>query len=162
MIYIFFQRGRLFDLASKDVNVTGNFIGRIKGKVEGVDSVLILWKWRLLGSVWLFETLWTEALQAPLSMEFSRQGYWSGYPFPSPGDLPDQGLNPGLLQYRWILTLLATRELLANFLYLWLVLEYVSLPKKIYITCFKKGTTSVHFNQIESLQMGIVSWMWPL
>ena len=34
-------------------------------------------------------TLWTVALQAPLSMEFSRQEYWSGLPFPPPGDLPD-------------------------------------------------------------------------
>ena len=107
--------------------------------------------------VQLFATLWIVACQAPLSVEFSRQGYWSGQPFPSPGDLPDQGSNPSLLLYRWILTMLATRELLANFLYLWLVLEYASLPEKIYITCLKKGTTSVYFNQIESLQMGIVN-----
>ena len=39
--------------------------------------------------VWLFATPWTIAPQAPLSMGFSRQGYWSGLPFPSPGDLPD-------------------------------------------------------------------------
>ena len=32
--------------------------------------------------------------QAPLSMEFSRQEYWSGLPFPSPGDLPDPGIKP--------------------------------------------------------------------
>ena len=36
------------------------------------------------------------ACQAPLSMEFSRQEYWSGLPFPSPGDLSTQGSNPGL------------------------------------------------------------------
>ena len=42
----------------------------------------------------LFVTLWTVACQAPLSMEFSRQEYWSGLPFPSPGDLPSQGLEP--------------------------------------------------------------------
>ena len=39
--------------------------------------------------VWLFVTPWTVALQAPLSMEFSRQEYWSGLPFPFPGGLPD-------------------------------------------------------------------------
>ena len=39
-------------------------------------------------------TPWTVAHQAPLSMEFSRQEYWSGLPFPSPGDLPDPGLKP--------------------------------------------------------------------
>ena len=33
--------------------------------------------------------------QAPLSMEFSRQEYWSGFPFPSPGDLPDPEIEPG-------------------------------------------------------------------
>ena len=40
------------------------------------------------------ETPWTVARQAPLSMGFSRQEYWSGLPFPSPGDLPDPGIEP--------------------------------------------------------------------
>ena len=39
-------------------------------------------------------TPWTVAHQAPLSMEFSRQEYWSGLPFPSPKDLPDPGIKP--------------------------------------------------------------------
>ena len=39
--------------------------------------------------VHLFATPWAAACQAPLSMEFSRQGYWSGWPFPPPGDLPN-------------------------------------------------------------------------
>ena len=47
--------------------------------------------------VWLCVTLWTIALQVPLSVGFSRQEYWSGLPWPSPGDLPDPGLNPCLL-----------------------------------------------------------------
>ena len=42
----------------------------------------------------LFATPWTVARQAPLSMEFSRQKYWSGLPFPSPGDLPNPGIEP--------------------------------------------------------------------
>ena len=41
------------------------------------------------------ETSWTVACQAPLSMGFSRQEYWSGLPFPSPGNLPDPGIKPG-------------------------------------------------------------------
>ena len=45
--------------------------------------------------VWLFATLWTVARQAPLSMGFSWQEYWSGLPFPFPGNLPDQGIEPG-------------------------------------------------------------------
>ena len=40
-------------------------------------------------------TPWTAAHQAPLSMEFSRQEYWSGLPFPSPGDFPNTGIKPG-------------------------------------------------------------------
>ena len=47
--------------------------------------------------VQLFVISWTVAHQAPLSLEFSRQEYWSGLPFPSPGDLLTQGSNPGLL-----------------------------------------------------------------
>ena len=39
-------------------------------------------------------TLWTEAQQAPLSVGFSRQEYWSGLPFPPPGDLPDPEIKP--------------------------------------------------------------------
>ena len=43
----------------------------------------------------LFATLWTVAYKAALSMEFSRQEYWSGLPLPSPGDLPDPEIEPG-------------------------------------------------------------------
>ena len=43
---------------------------------------------------WLFAILWTVARQAPLSMGFSRQGYWSGVPFLFPGDLPNPGIEP--------------------------------------------------------------------
>ena len=42
----------------------------------------------------LFETLWTVARQAPLSMRFFRQEYWNGLLFPSPGNLPDPGIEP--------------------------------------------------------------------
>ena len=45
----------------------------------------------------LFVTLWTVAHQAPLSMGFSRQEYWSGLPLSTSGDLPDPGIKPGLL-----------------------------------------------------------------
>ena len=44
--------------------------------------------------VLLFVTPWTVACQAPLSMGFFRQEYWSGLPFPSPGDLSDPGIEP--------------------------------------------------------------------
>ena len=48
----------------------------------------------VLSHVWLFATQWTVARRAPMSMEFSRQGCWSGLPFPSPGHLPDPGIKP--------------------------------------------------------------------
>ena len=47
-----------------------------------------------LSRIWLFVTPWTIPCQAPLSMELSRQEYWSGLPFPSPADLPDPGIKP--------------------------------------------------------------------
>ena len=46
------------------------------------------------GHAWLFATLWTVAGQGLLSTEFSRQEYWSGLPYPPPGDLPDPGMEP--------------------------------------------------------------------
>ena len=49
-----------------------------------------------LSRVRLFATPWTVAYQAPPSMGFSRQECWSGLPLPSPGDLPDPGIEPGL------------------------------------------------------------------
>ena len=52
-------------------------------------------KVKLLSRVQLFASSWTVAYQAPQSMDFSRQEYWSGLPFPSPGDLPNPGIQPG-------------------------------------------------------------------
>ena len=51
-------------------------------------------KVKSLSRVRLFATPWTIAHQAPPSMGFSRQEYWSGLPFPSPGDLPKRGIEP--------------------------------------------------------------------
>ena len=51
-------------------------------------------KVKSLSRVRLFATPWTVAYQAPPSMGFSRPEYWSGLPFPSPGDLPDPGIKP--------------------------------------------------------------------
>ena len=47
----------------------------------------------VLGHIQLFATPWTVARQVPLSMGFSRQEYWTGLPFPTPGDLPDPGIE---------------------------------------------------------------------
>ena len=50
---------------------------------------------KLLSRVWLFATPWTVTYDVPPSVELSRQEYWSGLPFPSPGDLPNPGIEPG-------------------------------------------------------------------
>ena len=52
-------------------------------------------KVKSLSRVWLFATPWTVAYQAPLSLGFSRQECWRGLPFPSPGYLPNPGIEPG-------------------------------------------------------------------
>ena len=72
------------------------------GYMDMNDWVPSLFAWnyhnivnQLLSRVRLFATPWTVAYQPPQSMEFSRQEYWSELPFPSPGDLPDPGIEPG-------------------------------------------------------------------
>ena len=69
-----------------------------------VGGLLMGTKWSAIGSlkvkvkslshVQLFATPWIVAYQVPLSMGFPRQEYWSGLPFPSPGELPDPGIEP--------------------------------------------------------------------
>ena len=62
------------------------------------ETTTTLWKKvkvKLPSHVWLFVTLWTVAYQAPPSIRFSKQEYWSGLPFPSPWNLPDPGIEPG-------------------------------------------------------------------
>ena len=62
---------------------------------RGIWNYIIKSEVKSLSCVQLFATLWTVAYQAPPSMGFSRQEYWSGLPFPSPGDLPDPEIEPG-------------------------------------------------------------------
>ena len=54
---------------------------------------------QLLSRVWIFETPWTVACQTPLCMEFSRQEYWNGLPFPTLGDRPEPGIKPTSLAF---------------------------------------------------------------
>ena len=69
------------------------------GNISELQSILYRKKERKkvesLSRVRLFVTPWSVAYQAPPSMGFSWQEYWSGLPFPSPGDLPDPGIEPG-------------------------------------------------------------------
>ena len=82
-------RGDLFllrRLSAPQCEVFGFFVFLNEWKKVKVKS---------LSRVRLFSASWTVAYQAPLSMGFSRQEYWSGLPFPSPGDLPDPEIEPG-------------------------------------------------------------------
>ena len=71
----------------------------MKQAVTEAVSALSIFQFWLVGLVAnscpTFETPWTVACQALLRVGFSRQEYWSGLPFPSPGDLPDPGIRPG-------------------------------------------------------------------
>ena len=62
--------------------------------IHGSWNLQSLRKCSSLSHVQIFVTPWTVACQAPLSMEFSRQEYWSRLPFPPPGDLPNPGIEP--------------------------------------------------------------------
>ena len=66
---------------------------KIAGELSSTSDTQV--KVKSLSRVRLFATPWTVAYQAPPSMGFSRQEYWSGVPFPSPGDLPNPGIEPG-------------------------------------------------------------------
>ena len=89
-------------------------------------------------SCWLFVTPWTVAHQAPLSMELSRQKYWSGLPCPPPGDLPHPGIGP-LISHAlyFFLSFIIIIILLYNIV---LVLPYINMnPPRVY-TCSPSWT----------------------
>ena len=72
---------------------TGNI--RILRNLVGLNVLCVCLCAQYLSRVLLFANPWTVACQAPLSMEFSRQEYWNGLPFPSSGDLPGEGVKRG-------------------------------------------------------------------
>ena len=72
----------------------GGFFCLVLGHLWKASRVCERERVKLLSHVQLLETPWTAAYQSLPSMGFSRQGYWSGLPFPSPGDLPDSGIEP--------------------------------------------------------------------
>ena len=90
------------DLHFKICNVSWPKQGSPRSQSQRADGKTILLIGRIhnacllsdFSHVQLFETLWTVACQPHLSMRFSRQEYWSGFPVPPPGDLPDPGVKP--------------------------------------------------------------------
>ena len=116
---------------------------------------------KLLSRVWLFVTPWTVAYQDPQSMGFSRQEYWSGLPFPSPGDLPDPGL-PHCRQTLYRLSHQGSPSLDRLCLWLW----YLLWPKS-YLRFFLKWNLLSHVrlcNPVDNtvhgiLQVRILEWV---
>ena len=110
--------------------------------------------------IWLFVTPWTVARQVPLSMGFSRQEYWSGLPFPSPGDLPNPGMEP------W------SSALAARFFTIWAIREArltatvrppdsISLPPESYGRCPcrpRSKRTSIHRDLLFLPHSLVSSW----
>ena len=88
--------GRLTDALSRSCERSLGFAAQLMLAPHETPLLSIeVWKCESLSRVWLFVTPWTVAHQAPLSVGFSRQEYWSGQPFPSLGHLPNQGIKPG-------------------------------------------------------------------
>ena len=90
-------RGHVWVLLKKLLSISPRSVQPRVSAFGFCQGFILLWFYiivLLVSRVLFFATRWTEAYQAPLSVEFSRQEYWSGLPFPSPGDLPDPGIAP--------------------------------------------------------------------
>ena len=81
-------------MASRIISPHWKFYNIVIHNFKGYTPFMNRSEVKSLSRVWLFVTPWTVVHQAPPSMGFSRQEYWSGLPFPSPGDLPDPGIEP--------------------------------------------------------------------
>jgi len=96
LLKIVIQTGRITDETHK--TCWGKIANVLSQKSVKLNRAYVWWSesesFSRFSWVRLFVTPWTVAHQAPLSMGFSRQEYWSGLPFPSPGDLPDPGIEP--------------------------------------------------------------------
>ena len=95
--------GDIPDLQPKSPRSPAVAVGFFTTMPPGNQLVIQFSSVQLLSRVLLFATPWTVAHQAPLSMKLSRQEYWSGLPFSSPGVFPTQGSNLCLRHCRQIL-----------------------------------------------------------
>ena len=80
----------VFNLRTDDLQCCGS----VRHTAKGLNYTCVHVCLSRFSRVQLFVIPWTTARQAPLSMGFSRQEYWSGLPCPPPGDLPDPGIKP--------------------------------------------------------------------
>ena len=101
-------------------------------------------KWKSLSHVWCFVTPWTITCQAPPSMEFSRQEYWNGLPFPSPGDLPNPEIEPRSPSIAGrVFTIQATKESTSKILFKKAYWNFKVLAR-IQNNCYHSDTTGVN------------------
>ena len=110
---------------------------------------------KLLSRVQLFAIPWTVAYQAPPSIEFSRQEYWSGLPFPSPEIFSTQGLNPGLLHCKQMLYRLSHQRNHMGHQTLW---ESRLDKKRKAAKCLILATPRVSLNQKGGTSL-VVQWL---
>ena len=102
-------------------------------------------KVKSLSRVRLLATPWTEAYQAPPSMGFSRQEYWSGLPFSSPGDIPDPGIRPLAIlwnsTFKWVNLLSFSPLPLASLLFLAIFLSaFLFFSQRFCASLFGEGS----------------------
>ena len=95
----FFQLKMSFDCLLISVNsfeklALGIIVDPFKTRITKLWPVHLCMRAQSLSSIWFYVNIWTGACQAPLSVEFSRQEYRSGLPFPASGDLPNPGIEP--------------------------------------------------------------------
>ena len=127
-----------------------SFLFKVSNSVTIHSPVCVCVCTCVLSRVWLFVTPWTVACHDPLSMEFSRQGYWSELPCPSPGELPDPGIEPVSLMSRalaggFFITSI-TWEALTKILFVFLKLISLSVwitMLRIFASTFQSHTLSI-------------------
>ena len=103
----------------------------------------IVWKWKSFNCIQLYATPWTGACQAPLSMEFHRQIYWSELPFPPPGDLPNPAIEP---RSPTLQEDVLPSEPQGNPRMLYLALQYILIPNVLQLWKLKLRLNNLPYN----------------
>ena len=96
MIRDIFRKKTSLLISNQNMNKFHHLTMKIQFQAESPTHLPVLSVWLcacMFSHVWLFATLWTIVHQAPLSVGFSRQEYWSALPCPLPGDLPNPGIE---------------------------------------------------------------------
>ena len=130
-------------------------------KVISISISISLYIYTYMHShVQLLATPWNVAYQAPLSMEYSRQKYWCGFPFLTPEDFPDPGSNPWLLCFmNWRMDSLPLSHLGSQSIYL-----QIDRYTQTYTYVWKMKETSMYGNWrhffTDSVSMKLMEWSW--